>query len=88
MANAFVALVNDFSGLPNGDIQVNAHLIFSGTEVRPGGDIDIVPVLITSSDTLQQIRQKITDAVIARATEIGYTMVASNIFMPDFQKGA
>ena len=59
-----------------------------GADVVNGTDFSPVPVTIQITDTLQTIRQKITDAVIAYGVSVGYTVVAGNIILPDFQKGS
>ena len=88
-ANAFVAVDGqDIVGQTNGDLLVNAQVVFSGPDVPNGSDFSPVPVTIQITDTLQTIRQKITDAVIASGAGFGYTVTAGNIILPDFQKGS
>lgn len=68
---------------------VPMDLAFVGTDVRNGGvDQDIVNVSLNFTDTLNVMAGKIVDAVVARATAIGYTVARNGVILIPYQKGS
>lgn len=63
-------------------------ILFFGAGVRTGGDHDLTQAVLLGTDTALQIRQKISTAIMARAVALGYTLTVTNIFIPDFSRGA
>lgn len=46
-----------------------------------------IRVVVTASDTAAQIEVKLRDAVIARASELGWTASSANVFQPALRRG-
>lgn len=83
MAGCFV---NKIEVEPNEDnLEAKLSCIFFGAGLR---DLSEVSVTILPSDTLSQIKAKIVSAISAEATALGYSVSASNMILPAFQKGA
>jgi hypothetical protein len=83
MAGAFVTSIEvDVNG---DNLQAKLSCIYFGGGLR---DLSEVSIIILQSDTLAQIKQKIVDAIINEANLLGYSVLASNIIIPAFQKGA
>jgi hypothetical protein len=83
MAGCFVNSINVES---NGDnLEARLPCLFFASGLR---DLSEVSVTITPTDTLAQIKTKIVDAISSEATRLGYSVPASNMILPAFQKGA
>ena len=67
------------------NIQAKLDCLFFATGLR---DLSEVTVVISPTQTPAQIKQAITDAILAEATNLGYSVSASNVILPAFQKGA
>ena len=82
MAGCFVTSINVE---PNGDnLEAKLPCIFFASGLR---DLSEVSITIIPTDTLVQIKQKIVDAISAEAIRLGYSVLASNMILPSFQKG-
>ncbi len=82
MAGCFVSKIEVE---PNGDnLEAKLPCIFFASGLR---DLSEVSVTITPADTLAQIKTRIVDAIITEATRLGYSVPASNMILPTFQKG-
>ncbi len=69
----------------NGDnLEAKLPCLFFASGLR---DLSEVSITITPADTLAQIKAKIVDAISTEATRLGYSVSASNMILPAFQKG-
>lgn len=82
MAGCFVNSLEINSDGEN--LQAKLPCLFFGAELR---DLSEVSVTILSTDTLAQIKAKIVTALSDEATRLGYSVPASNMILPAFQKG-
>ncbi len=79
------AIVPGFEIATSGDnLELRANVVYFGVGVK---DLSPIAVVILPSDTIVQIKQKIIDAVIAEAVNLGWTLLANQILLPVFQKG-
>ncbi len=86
MASAFLPSVGNVT--PAGsDFAIEFFVTFSGSDVRGGVDQSIVTVTITPADTVNTIRSKISAAVSAEATRLGFSVAANAMILPAFQRG-
>jgi hypothetical protein len=83
MAGAFIPSIEVETSQEN--LILKLRIIFFGTGLR---DLSEVEVSILPSETLSQIKTKLVDAIISEANSLGYSLSASNIILPTFQKGA
>ena len=82
MAGALVYSVDfDSSG---DNLALSADVLFFGTGLK---DKSLVSVTILSADTPAQIKAKLVNAVIAEATALGYSVSASGVILPSYQRG-
>lgn len=86
MAKAFARL-DDILGYVDGTYALNLIIIFCGTGVPGERDISTTSATVNGSDTASQIRTKISDAIVAEANRLGYTVTAGEISLPYFEKG-
>ena len=87
MAKAFSPKIEEVIGNGDGTFTVNVLVVYSGSEVPTGTDLTTVPVTIDGSDNIINIRNKISNAILTKATSLGYSLVSNNIILLDFQKG-
>jgi hypothetical protein len=82
VAGCIVTAINfDVNG---DDLEAKLTCLFFGKGIK---DLSEVSVPILQSDTLEQIKQKLTGAVVTEAEKCTYNVLASNIMLPLFQKG-
>ncbi|CAA9539325.1 MAG: hypothetical protein AVDCRST_MAG91-3690 [uncultured Sphingomonadaceae bacterium] len=86
MANA-VAVVSSMQ--LDADLRpvITLLVAFTGQGVA-GADVLPVDVLIESTMSATQTRDGMTRAVMAKATEMGYSVAATNMILPTWQRGA
>lgn len=83
MAGAFIYSIEfDTSG---DTLNLVANLIFFGVGLK---DMSVVQVPILASSSPAEIRQQVTNAVLAEAARLGYSVTATQVILPAFQKGA
>ena len=82
MAKAFVPNF-EFDTLGE-DLVLTFQVLFFGGGLR---DLSIVSVTILGTDTLAQVKQKLVNAISVEATNLGYSVSATDIILPVFQKG-
>lgn len=86
MAYAMVTRQTETRG-QGGSFDLDYEVFFGGTDVRSGGDISIITINVLPGDANTAIRSKLSDAVSAEATRIGYALARTNITLPTYQKG-
>lgn len=69
---------------------VPVKVLYAGSDLPAGKmvDHDILPVTLTFTDSLNVMQTKIVDAVVARATSIGYTLARNGVLMLSLVKGS
>ncbi len=89
MAKAFVPKgIEKVTGNPDGTFNINMLTTFSGSDVVGGTDITDVTAIIDGGDSPTHIRNKMTDAVLAKASSLGYSLSATNVILLKYQKGS
>ena len=88
MASCFALPNFEVEITDTGATRLTLTVIFSGVDVPNGKDLSTAVVDIASADAPTTIRQKLTDALIAEAQRIGYSLAPTAIILPAFQKGA
>ena len=83
MAGAFIPNIE--ADTSENNLVLKMQVIFFAAGLK---DFSEVNVEILPADTLLQIKTKVVNAVTAEATALGYTVPASNMILPIFQKGA
>ena len=87
MAKAFLPSIDSVTGNGDGTFTIYAIVGFSGSDVVGGTDISPITPIISGSDSPIDIKNKLVDAILAEAAKFGYSLVATDIILPDFQKG-
>ncbi len=87
MAKAFVPKVDNPVGNLDGTFSIDMSPIYSGPDVPGGTDTSIVSVLLDGSDTVADIKNKMSSAVTNEAIRLGYSLSSVDIIIPNFQKG-
>lgn len=81
-----IAFITSFEPKSNVDsMELCAITAYFGNGVS---DVNPVLVVIVPGDTLFQVKQKLIEAVLTQASILGYSVTASDIILPTFQKGA
>ncbi len=89
MANALARVGGVRSAGESGGLVLVLEVAYSGppNEVPAGSDLRPVDVFLNPTDQPASIRSKMSAAVVSDATANGYSVVASDIILPTFQKG-
>ena len=87
MAKAFVPRIDDVVGNGNGTFTLFMTVVYSGSDVRNGTDLSPVQVILDGSDSVINIKNKLSNAVTTEAVRLGYTLLQNDVIIPDFQKG-
>ena len=83
MAGAFVPNIEaDTSG---DNLVLKMQVIFFAAGLK---DLSEVRIEVLPADTLAQIKTKVINAITTEATALGYAVLAANMIIPVFQKGA
>lgn len=69
------------------DITMTFELIFAGADVPNGSDLSVVAVTFAASDSLAQMKNKLSAAVAAEATRCGYSVATSAMILPSYTRG-
>ncbi len=91
MARAFVGSYNVQQIVAGGvadTFTVPLSVAFIGADVPRGVDADVIVVTLSFADTLAAMSTKIVDAVVARATALGYTVARTGVLMAGIAKGS
>ncbi len=93
MARAFVgsySVQQIAAGGATDTFTVPLSVVFIGADVTSGNGVDIDAIVVTLSfaDTLAAMSTKIVDAVVAKATALGYTVARSGVLMAGMAKGS
>lgn len=82
MAGAIVPSIDfDSSG---DNLEFRAHILFFGAGLKDGS---LISITILPSDTALQIKNKLVTAIQTEGTNLGYSVPASNIILPAYQRG-
>ena len=87
MAKAFLPTIRGVTGNGDRTFTLDAIVGFSGTDVAGGTDISPISTIISGGDSPVAIKNKLVDAILSEATKFGYTLVPTDIILPDYQKG-
>lgn len=68
------------------DISLRYIVYFYGADMA-APDYSIVTVTFTAGDTAQNMRTKMSQAIAAEASRLGYSVSASAMILPSFQRG-
>ncbi len=91
MARAFVSQYNVREIATGGvadTFTVPLSVAFIGADVPRGVDASDIVVTLSFADTLAAMSTKIVDAVVAKATALGYTVARSGVLMAGMAKGS
>lgn len=89
MAKAIVYTYETVDPTGTDDFLLSALVFYRGSEVTPnGGNNERVMVTFNAADSLAQIKTKIVNAIIAHGSGLGWTVVAADIVLPSYSKGA
>ncbi len=88
MARAFVYEMSNMSGNLDGTVSVTLDILFSGVDVYNNSDFSMAVVTIDPNDSLINLKAALVNGVLAEAARIGYALVASDILLPAWMKGA
>ena len=85
--SAFVVVAASSKNQDQNSIIVNLYVTYAGPTVpiEAGGEEVIIEII--PGDSVIVVAQKMTAAVLGRATELGYTIAKGNIILPTYQKG-
>ena len=83
MTGAFIFSI-DFDNQDD-NLELTANILFFGAGLK---DRSFASITILPSDTPAQIKTKVVNAVTTEATRLGYSVPASNMILPVFQRGA
>ena len=86
MAKAFVPLIDNTIGNTDGTFILYMTVVYSGPDVRNGTDLSPIQVTLDGSDSVINIKNKMSVEILAEATRLGYTLISNDIIMPGFQK--
>lgn len=83
MASAFIPNI-EVETLDD-NLILKMQVIFFATGLK---DLSQISVEILPTDSLSQIKAKIVNIITAEASNLGYSVPASNMIIPVFQRGA
>lgn len=88
MALAFIYDISGITPLPaTTELDLTIDCAYAGSDVPLGGEIRQFHVIISDSETNNTFRNKMTDAAVAEAAGLGFTVSRTSCLMPSYQKG-
>lgn len=85
--SAFVVVAYSSKDYEQNSIIINLYVTYAGPTVPLGEGIEEVIIEVVPGDSPIVIGQKMTTAVMDRATALGHPMLKGDIVLPSYQKG-